>query len=119
MDRLATIEGYDVDMALRSVSGQEVILERVLHRFVSTYRNGLPELLDDSGSDAEVVDRWHKVCHSVRGALTTIGASSFVAGLKNFERKLGTTGGLGSMGADARLLHAQMLQLVERLAKAL
>ncbi len=118
-DRLATIDGYDVEMALRSVSGQVPILERVVRRFVATYTQGLPELLDEDGTDAEVITRWHKACHSVRGALSTLGASRLLGGLVEFERRLAAAESPRALRADAAALHAQMLALVKLLAEQL
>jgi PAS domain S-box-containing protein len=118
-ERLARVPGYDVEQALRHVAGQVNILERALGRFVETYALGLPELLDTSGTPAEVGARWHKVCHSVRGALTTVGAPALLEALRNFERQLAQGAAPSLLAAQGLALHRELVQLVRRLAREL
>ncbi|KQP15670.1 response regulator [Pseudorhodoferax sp. Leaf267] len=118
-DRLARIPGFDVDMALRNVAGQIPILERALGRFADTYGLGLPELLDASGAPHEVLARWGKVCHSVRGALTTVGAPALLDELVAFEQQLGQGGPLQGLVPLAQRLHRHLVQLVARLTHEL
>ncbi|RCW70076.1 response regulator [Pseudorhodoferax soli] len=117
--RLARVPGYDVEQALRHVAGQMPILERALGRFVETYAHGLPELLDTSGTPAEVVARWRKVCHSVRGALTTVGAPALLQALRSFERQLGDGAAPATLAGPGLQLHRDLVQLVRRLAREL
>jgi CheY-like chemotaxis protein len=118
-ERLARVPGYDVEQALRHVAGQINILERALGRFVETYALGLPELLDTSGTPAEVSARWHKVCHSVRGALTTVGAPALLEGLRSFERQLAQGAAPAVLATQGLALHRELVQLVRRLAREL
>ena len=117
-DRLTGVEGLHLAIALQHVGGQVPILERLLHRFVQTYRLGLPELLDTSGAEQDMLLRWRKVCHSVRGALTTVGASDLVMQLADFERRLAERDTVG-LPAHAEQIHRSLLRFVEQLAKAL
>ncbi len=114
-DRLARVHGFDITAALRHVAGQMPILERVLGRFVETYRNGLPELLDANGAADEVRSRWRKVCHSMRGALTTVGAAGVLEELTELEGDLAGGQPLNGLGERGRALHENVLLLVRRL----
>jgi PAS domain S-box-containing protein len=119
-DRLAEIDGFDLDAALRYVAGQTTVLERVLTRFVTTYQQGMPELLDQSGEMQQIASRWRKVCHSMRGALTTIGATELVGALTDFEKALAANPGeLGALGDQAAHLHESLLVLVQHLSREL
>ncbi|CAN7653941.1 response regulator [Pseudorhodoferax sp. LjRoot39] len=117
--RLERVPGYDVEQALRHVAGQMPILERALGRFVETYAQGLPELLDTSGTPAEVGARWRKVCHSVRGALTTVGAPALLQALRGFEQQLADGAAPATLAAPGLQLHRDLVQLVRRLAREL
>ena len=117
--RLARVPGYDVEQALRHVAGQMPILERALGRFVETYALGLPELLDTSGTPAQVGARWRKVCHSVRGALTTVGAPALLQALSGFEQQLADGAAPATLAAPGLQLHRDLVQLVRRLAREL
>jgi PAS domain S-box-containing protein len=117
--RLARVPGFDVEQALRHVAGQMPILERALGRFVETYAQGLPELLDTSGTPAELGARWRKVCHSVRGALTTVGAPALLLALRGFEQQLADGAAPATLSAQGLQLHRELVQLVRRLAREL
>ena len=118
-ERLARVPGFDLEQALRRVAGQMPILERALARFVETYALGLPELLDASGSAAEVSARWRKVCHSVRGALTAVGAPALLDVLRSFEQQLAGTVDPRALAEHGQQLHQQLVALVRRLSRAL
>ncbi|WP_326541516.1 response regulator [Pseudorhodoferax sp.] len=118
-DRLARVPGFDVEQALRHVAGQMPILERALGRFVETYALGLPELLDASGTPPEVSARWRKVCHSVRGALTTVGAPALLQDLRSFEQQLTESATPAALVAQGQQLHQQLVALVRRIGRAL
>ncbi len=118
-DRLARIEGIDLNAALRNVAGQMTALARVLCRFVLTYANGLPALLDTSGDPVERNRQWHAACHSVRGALAAISASELLQRIGMLEAAL-AAGGPMSVHAERGLeLHERMLELVDRLGNEL
>ncbi len=118
-ERLAAIEGFDIQIALRNVGGQVPVLARVLRRFVATYRQGLPALLDASGDEHEGVARWRAVCHSVRGALTTIGATHLMREVTVLERALDAPGSRASCTSHGRHLHESLMALVARMAAEL
>jgi PAS domain S-box-containing protein len=119
-ERLLHIEGFDLDAALRYVAGQMPVLERILARFVATYQQGMPELLDQSGDTQQVLSRWRKVCHSMRGALTTVGATDLMQALNEFEKELGGgTADPAALAGRAGELHHSLLALVRRLADEL
>ena len=123
--RLATVDGLDVQVAQRLVAGHLPVLARVLGRFVETYRAGAPELLDGRGSHEEMLKRWQRCCHSIRGALATIGAESLLEELTIMERSLedaSTTSGLIStddLRDMGRHIHEDLQSLVHAMAAAL
>jgi PAS domain S-box-containing protein len=118
-ERLASVEGFDIEVALRNVAGQMQILTRALRRFVTTYRRGLPELLDASGDEHSVILRWRTACHSTRGALATIGATALLADLTDLENDLRALVSRASTGAKGRRLHEGLIGLVARLEEQL
>ncbi|MET0348280.1 MAG: PAS domain-containing protein, partial [Rhizobacter sp.] len=118
-DRLAAIDGLDLDAALRSVGGRVPLLVRALRRFVATYRGGLPMLLDASGDEHDGILRWRTACHSIRGALNTIGATALVAQVMALERELGELGSRAGFTAKGRQVHEGLLGLVGRLSAEL
>jgi HPt (histidine-containing phosphotransfer) domain-containing protein len=114
-DRLRLIEGLDVDLALRSVAGQAPLLKRTLRRFVDTYRDGLPQLLDATGDQREVASRRRAVCHSMRGGLGTIGATRLLQQVTRLEQHLGENAEPARIDAEARDFHESLMVLVGRL----
>lgn len=118
-ERLGAIEGFDLDDALRHVAGQMPVLARVLSRFAQTYRDGVPELLHAQGPADEVLARWRKVCHSMRGALATVGATALVRDFGAFEAQLADAPAPQSLRATAADLHHALMALARALAQAL
>ncbi len=118
-DRLAVLDGLDLQVALQNVGGQVQVLARVLRRFVDTYHYGLPALLDTADEEREGLLRWRTACHSIRGALATIGAAALAARVTALERALeaGTT--RSELAPQARQLHQGLLDFVEQLSAAL
>jgi PAS domain S-box-containing protein len=119
--RLAAVEGYDVAFALHNVGGSVGTLERLLGRFVDTYRIGEPALLELERS-ADTL-RCRDACHSLRGACASIGATDLPGRLQAFEQDLAAFPA-GRAPDDvlvrrARALHEDLLQLVERIAAEL
>jgi CheY-like chemotaxis protein len=118
-DRIASVEGIDLNAALRNVAGQMTALARVMRRFVLTYDKGLPAMLDTSGDPVERNRQWNAACHSVRGALAAIGASDLLQRIAELELAL-AAGGPMSVHAERGLeLHERVLELVHRLGSAL
>ncbi|HEY4066056.1 MAG TPA: response regulator, partial [Burkholderiaceae bacterium] len=118
-ERLAAVDGLDLDAALRFVAGQLPAALRVLRRFASTYREGLPELLDSNGDEHALILRWRTVCHSIRGALGAVGATALLGELVTLERMLDALDSRGAIAAQGATLHEGLIALVQRLDAAL
>jgi len=116
-DRLAAVEGFDVDAALRNVGGRIDMLERVLRRFVATYRGGDPGLAQ--AASVEPNKAWLAACHSLRGACAVLGASLLPPQLAAFEQELRVSSALPALAAQARQMNAELIALVERLVREL
>jgi CheY-like chemotaxis protein len=114
-ERLAAIEGYNLGQALRSVAGRLPTLERTLARFVTTYRNGEPGLLQPI--EADTLLQWRALTHSLRGACATIGASRLQKQLLDFECALDASADERDLSAQAHELHDELQRLVDRLAR--
>jgi PAS domain S-box-containing protein len=121
-ERLAAIEGFDVEVGLRHVGGQPATLERVLRRFAESYVAGQPALATEPPDTA----RWRALCHSLHGACATVGAVALQRDIKAFERALAASDapdqaedGGAALAAQARALHEALLRLVARLGAAL
>jgi PAS domain S-box-containing protein len=112
-DRLADLEGFDIDQALRNVGGNLGVLERALVRFVATYRRGAPLFLEAMGSADFAC--WPAVAHSLRGACAAVGATQLHNALAEFERVLKTVPDPRTLAPQARRLHEDLLVLVERI----
>jgi two-component system, sensor histidine kinase and response regulator len=109
---LRTIEGLDVDAGLTLVGGRASTYSRVLERFADTYREGVPAWFDTSGDAQQRHARWHDACHSVRGALSTIGATALSEKVGAFERALHVSQAEAAHLDNARALQQQITQLV-------
>jgi HPt (histidine-containing phosphotransfer) domain-containing protein len=78
------------------------------------YRGGEPALLDADAPD--VVARWRELCHSLRAACATVGATELADQLRDFEDELAATpGDPGRHAARARHLHEALADLAGRL----
>ncbi|CAN5710792.1 hypothetical protein BH09PSE5_BH09PSE5_45810 [soil metagenome] len=119
MDRLKSIDGFDVALALRQVGGQPRLLARVLSRFVATYQHGLPELLNVAGSDEERRARWAAVCHSVRGALSVVGVLAVARQVVQLEQQLRDEASQESLAIACKAVHTELLEFVKRLGTQL
>jgi PAS domain S-box-containing protein len=116
-ERLAGIDGYSVEQGLRNLGGQMPRLARILDHFVRTYRRGETALLQ-SATPEDLV-RLRAVCHSLRGACATIGATALVPQLQALEEALRGSAEARDLGPQARQLHADLIALVDRLAAEL
>nr|MBP6816164.1 response regulator [Burkholderiaceae bacterium] len=112
-ERLAQIEGFDPGLALRSVRGQVVVLERILVQFTTTYQAGDPAFAGPAA--AEPISAWRQASHSLRGACAAVGATLMTRLIERFESELDTSRDLAALTLQARHLHDQLLRLVERL----
>ena len=116
--RLAAVQGLDTTQALFNVGGQEAALRRVLSRFVHTYRNGEPDLLQTNAADSAL--RWRTACHSLRGACSSIGATLLQQQLSAFETRLAGDNVATPQGAaEARAAHEALMAVVAAIAAAL
>jgi len=115
--RLAGVAGLDLPTALRNVGGQLQALQRVLARFVATYRQGDAALAGVEGPAG--LDACRHACHSLRGACATIGASTLQGQARALE--LAMDDGLPPEEAATRAgaLNLELCALVARLATAL
>ncbi|NUZ08292.1 response regulator [Piscinibacter koreensis] len=117
--RLEGVDGLDVAAGLRHVSNQPAVLERALQYFAASYRGGLPELLDGSGDDTEVRLRWQAVCHSMRSALQSVGASALAEQMMRLEADLKASVALERLADRARAIHEAVRRLADELATRL
>ena len=117
LDRLAAVPGLDVQLALDRLGGQEDALARVLARFVQTYQTGEPGLLPADG--VEPLLRWRAVCHALRSACGSVGASALEHGLADFEARLGGATPVAELASLALALHTDLQALASSLARAL
>jgi PAS domain S-box-containing protein len=118
LQRLAGVEGFDVERALRNLGGQTSTVERVLRSFVRSYsRQAAPDILQAAAS--EPVQQWREQCHSIRGACATIGATALEGELRSFERELTSTGEPQQMVRTAARLQSQLHGLAASLDAAL
>ncbi|MDT7837106.1 response regulator [Aquabacterium sp. OR-4] len=84
-ERLLGVAGFDLDLALHHVGGSSEILERMLRRFVASYRGGAPVLGQPPQPDT--LPAWRTACHSLRGACGTVGARQLVERLQAVEQR--------------------------------
>ncbi len=115
---IAAVDGIDIDLALANVANQLPLLIRMMRRFATTYRGGLPELLDSSGDAQELGLRWRTVCHSIRGALGTVGATALLGEVEALERELGGSAARSDLVERGRRLHDGFVALVGRVDAA-
>ena len=114
--RVGALDGVDLAIGLRSVGGSADRLRRAFEAFVQTYRGGVPALA--APGEADTAARL-AASHSLRGALTTIGATALAEELLRFEAELRAPGDLPTDVLQALRLQAQLLGLVERLERVL
>ncbi len=123
LERLAGVSGLAPAEGLAHVGGQLPSFERVLRRYVQTYRQGVPALLN--AASAADMARWRAVCHSLRGASATIGAQDLTRRLHALEQAMAaadpaaTAESLSALAPQARALHQELFAFVGRLKDAL
>lgn len=117
VERLGDVEGLDVFAALRNVGGQAHVLAHVLEHFVASYGIGEPSLLD--APSANSLARWKALCHSIRGAAATIGASEIAGDALTLEHRLRNGAQASAVTAEAKALHEALKVFSGRLANAL
>jgi hypothetical protein len=101
-DRLASIDGLDVERALHHVGGQMRVLRRVLHAFVQAYDGGTGPLDRDTA-------------HSLRGACAAIGAVQLQQTVQDFESAAASHADAARLHTLAQGVRQELAQLVARL----
>ena len=115
--RLATVPGFDLAVALRNVGDNPAALERVLRTFTRRYPSGEPALCRAVGPDT--LKQWRDCCHSLRGACATLGVASLPSGFADFEAALTPQADLAALAPAARALHEELQRVVHALLAAL
>jgi len=115
--RLAGVPGFDLAGVLDRLSGRDQVLARVLTHFVRQYGAGLPGLLAAEASPAQLFE----LAHSLRGAVSTIGATALQAQAQQFEQQARATAPAdrATLQPPAQQLHDALLALVAALRDAL
>ena len=116
-ERLATVQGVDRAKLSRHVDGDLRLMERVLKTFVKTYRAGEPALSSVHANDD--IGPWRAACHSLHGALNTVGATLLAARVEQFEHELRQPADIQTLARHARGLHQDLIDLAGRLDGAL
>ena len=62
---------------------------------------------------------WRAACHSLRGALNTVGATLLTARVEQFEHELRQPADIQTLARHARGLHQDLIDLAGRLDGAL
>jgi HPt (histidine-containing phosphotransfer) domain-containing protein len=115
--RLASIQGFAFERALQNVGGELPLLERVLRRFVQTYRIGLPDLL--AVPDASQIPVWKARLHSLLGACTAVGAADLTQDIRDLDRRLDSEADTEELARRGEMLDAGLRDLVGRLEERL
>lgn len=89
---------------------------RMLNIFIKQYERGVPALMQPEGPQS--IEQWIEVCHSVRGAVATMGGTELAARLQAFETELAQASDFGHHEATAQQLHESLVAFVARLAAA-
>ena len=118
-ERLSRVQGFDLDLSLRSVAGQMTALERVLQRFVENYREGALVLVQHDADPHKTRTQWRAACHSLRGALGAIGATGLLEQLTAFDKTLNASASTMDAAPAADALQERLLAFVAELRTAL
>jgi CheY-like chemotaxis protein len=115
LTRLGATAGLDVTSALRNVGGHAPALERVLHLFVENYRDGAPVLLELHADESRARARWSAACHSIRGALATIGATGELRQAEQLQTALAAGNPMSNVEGEAAALQNRLVALTAAL----
>ncbi len=116
-ERLAAVDGFELDTALRHLGGKTDLLARVLARFVASHRQGMAVLAEPVQPDP--LPAWQAACHSLRGAAGTLGVTRLLPALAPFELALRQRADLAALASQARQLNQQLVALVDQLARVI
>jgi two-component system sensor histidine kinase/response regulator len=114
---LAQVNGLDLQAALINVAGSWPLLTRLTTNFVRMYAQGEPAFL--KAPDDGAIAQWMHTCHSLRGAISTIGATALAERLHTFEQDLRHASDAAMHAATARQLSEDLSRLVADVAAAL
>jgi two-component system sensor histidine kinase/response regulator len=114
---LAQVDGLDLQAALINVAGSWPLLTRLTTNFVRMYAQGEPAFL--KAPDDGAIAQWMHTCHSLRGAISTIGATALAERLHTFEQDLRHASDAAMHAATARQLSEDLSRLVADVAAAL
>lgn len=120
--RLDAIPGFDVAAALRNVGGRMNSLVRILRHFIDAYQEGLPVPSETQGDAMQDMQRWRAACHSLSGALVTLGIRGLDDEVRVLERELAGKDAPAARALVARQgprLHGHLLELVRQVEAAL
>ena len=116
-ERLASIDGLDLTVAVRSAANSDAALERILRSFVSVYTRGIPDLLTDPGPANSL--HWRLACHSLKGAAGAIGAALICQEIQSIERALDSPHDQPGLASLGKRVNGDVLVLVSNLAAEL
>jgi HPt (histidine-containing phosphotransfer) domain-containing protein len=117
IERLRSVDGFEVDALLHNVAGSPTALERVLRKFVGAHAAGLPALIEAPA--AELPAHALAACHSLRGVMATVGAVALMQRVVALEDAVQRQADLATLRVGARGLHEALLVLVGQLVSAL
>jgi two-component system sensor histidine kinase/response regulator len=103
----------DIGIALQSANGSRSGLGRVLRRFVSAYHEGVPGFQFEPTLNTKT--QWRLDCHSLRGACSTIGATSLLDQIDAIDRGLQRPLSGQALQVLGEELHRSVLVLVSNL----
>ncbi len=112
--RLAAIDGFDLDAALRHVGGQLPTLQRVVAGFVAAYRAG-----DAALQAASEPVALRAACHALRGACAAVGAVALQQQLASLEQAAVPGAHWPTLQVEQQSAQARLHVLTVALAQAL
>ena len=113
-DRLAAIEGFDLQRARAVARGDEAVLRRLLQRFVDTYRDGL------SGNTPDLPGaHWQAIAHTLHDACGTVGAVRLAQAAHALQIEAESASCADTLAPRMRALHDDLVNLVRHLSREL
>ena len=115
LDRLAAIEGLDLDCGLDLFGGNQAMYLRVLQNFAAVYADGMPAI--DAALAADSLADLASAGHSLRGASASIGATGIEAMAGDLEAMRG--GDETAARRTAAVLQEALAGMAGKLSRAL
>jgi two-component system, sensor histidine kinase and response regulator len=113
-DRLAAIEGFDLQRARTVARGDDAALRRLLQRFVDTYRDGLPGITSDLPGA-----HWQAMAHTLYDACGAVGAVRLAQAAHALQSESASDSVAGSLAPRKRALHDDLVDFVRHLSREL